>query len=324
MRYSLLLSLSCFLIVQTFAGLCVAQERAEIEKRRFEFQYGATVTDLPADAKVVVWIPIAETSYHQLVELNEVSTPTPATIARDEKYGNKMARFELDAPETGQFAFNLNYNITRGVASKYDEGNGIDEETRNRFLTANANVPIDGAPMELIEDKEIPDVELEAGEMLYEVVEQYMAYDKSKPGYGDGNVLWACDSKTGNCTDFHSVFISLARSQNLPARFEIGFPIGTDPSGIVKGYHCWAWFYADDHGWVPVDISEADKHPEMKEFYFGKLTKDRVAFSVGRDIPLIEKPEVKLNYFVYPYVEVNGEPLAKENIKLDFSYTDIE
>ena len=137
--------------------------------------------------------------------------------------------------------------------------------------------------------------------------------------------MWVCDSRTGNCTDFHSLFISWSRANKIPARFEIGFPLPTERGeGQIKGYHCWAMFHTEDHGWVPVDISEADKHPKMKEYYFGNLTADRVGFSVGRDIVLTPKQEgPPLNYFVYPYVEVDGKPLPKEQIELRFSYKDL-
>ena len=33
-----------------------------------------------------------------------------------------------------------------------------------------------------------------------------------------GDVLWVCDSRFGNCTDFHSLFISWARAKGLPQR----------------------------------------------------------------------------------------------------------
>ena len=127
-------------------------------------------------------------------------------------------------------------------------------------------------------------------------------------------MLWVCDSRFGNCTDFHSLFISLARSRGLPARFEIGLPLPSKRGeGNIGGYHCWALFHHDQKGWVPVDISEADKHPEMKEYYFGNLTENRVTFTTGRDINLVPKQDGgPLNFFVYPYVEVNGKPLAQE------------
>src|SRR5260221_1440440 len=51
-----------------------------------------------------------------------------------------------------------------------------------------------------------------------------MRYDKSGEGWGRGDEMWACDSKRGNCTDFHSVLIGMMRSSGIPARFEIGVP----------------------------------------------------------------------------------------------------
>ena len=148
---------------------------------------------------------------------------------------------------------------------------------------------------------------------------QHMSYDKSRPGYGTGDAVWACDSRFGNCTDFHSLFMSLARSQSIPTQFEIGYPLPTGKkAGQLTGYHCWAWFHQSGLGWQPVDISEADKHPELTDYYFGHLSSDRVAFSVGRDIQLAPAQRGKpLNYFVVPYAEVDG--VAIESSQLDFT-----
>jgi len=110
----------------------------------------------------------------------------------------------------------------------------------------------------------------------------------------------------------------------VPARFEIGFPLAPQRGhGSIGGYHCWAFFFSDEYGWVPVDISEADKHPELKDYYFGNLTEDRVTFSSGRDITLVPKQHAgPLNFFVYPYVEVDDKPLPPAQIRLKVTYTD--
>lgn len=306
------------------AALLLASSSAYAQEttRRFELHYGATVMELAPGATVKVWLPIAKNNEHQTVDLRSASTPAPMDVGYDEKFGNKMGMFEMKVPETGLLSFNLTYDIERHEATPFGSDKMLNEKEREKFLAANQMVPIDGRPLDLISQVEFSEKPLQIGNQLYNVVDDYMKYDKSKPGYGKGDVLWACDSKTGNCTDFHSLFISLARSRSIPARFEIGFPIPADANGSLGGYHCWAWFFAEEQGWVPVDISEADKHPELKDYYFGRLTKDRVAFTTGRDIPLVGKPEVKLNYFVYPYVEVDGKPLEKEKIKLSFSYSD--
>jgi transglutaminase-like putative cysteine protease len=162
--------------------------------------------------------------------------------------------------------------------------------------------------------------------LLYDVVNGHMEYRKDKPGWGQGDAVWACDSKFGNCTDFHSLFISLARAQKIPSKFEMGFSIPEKHGdGLVGGYHCWAWFLPDKKGWVPVDISEANRHPKMQEYYFGNLTEDRVQFSTGRDIELVP-PQAgpPLNFFVYPYVEVDGQPYPAEKVARTFSYKDVK
>jgi transglutaminase-like putative cysteine protease len=159
---------------------------------------------------------------------------------------------------------------------------------------------------------------------LYNIIDEHVVYMKEGTGWGRGDTNWVCESGYGNCTDFHSLFMSLARAQGIPAKFEIGFSIPTDKTaGPITGYHCWAWFHTEQRGWVPVDISEADKRPDMKEYYFGNLTADRVTFSVGRDVQLDPPPAAgPLNFFIFPHIEVGGKALPKENLELQFSFAD--
>src|SRR5262249_52370761 len=153
-------------------------------------------------------------------------------------------------------------------------------------------VPISGKPLSLLSSINLSENKLALARQLYDIVDDHVVYKKEGKGWGRGDTNWVCDNGYGNCTDFHSLFISLARSQGLPSRFEIGFSIPTDkPKGPIAGYHCWAWFHLKENGWIPVDISEADKHPELKEYYFGNLTADRMLFSVGRDLELEPKSE---------------------------------
>jgi transglutaminase-like putative cysteine protease len=149
-----------------------------------------------------------------------------------------------------------------------------------------------------------------------------MTYRKDLDGWGRGDAAWACDSKGGNCSDFHSLFISLARSQGLPARFEMGFGLPVSAGQGEVGYHCWARVKAGD-GWVPVDISEASKLGAKADDYFGKLPANRVLFSVGRDVTLEPKQEGgPLNFFINPYVEVGGQPHPADKVKVKTAFAD--
>jgi transglutaminase-like putative cysteine protease len=298
------------------------------KSREFEFTYGAAVKELPAGAKVRVWIPVPQSSEYQQVKQIGESLPSEPAIATESKFGNKILYFETAAPESGAFDFSVTYQVNRSevLGLKSKSGVELTDAERKLFLAPDAKVPVDGKPVVLLTGLELPKGNpLELGERLYNKVDDHMKYDKSRPGYGNGDSAWACDSRFGNCTDFHSLFISMARSQGVPARFEIGFPLPPERGeGDIGGYHCWALFYADGHGWVPVDISEADKHPDMKKYYFGNLTENRVTFSVGRDLTLMPKQDAEpLNFFVYPHVEVDGQMWPNDKMERHFKFKDV-
>ena len=141
---------------------------------------------------------------------------------------------------------------------------------------------------------------------------------KDNYAYGNGNSVYACDIGVGNCTDYHSYFISLSRTMGVPARFHMGFPIPSGDEGIVKGYHCWADYYIDGKGWYPIDISEADKDPNKIEYFFGTVDESRVEMMVGRDFELDGYGSNPANLFIYPLLEVDDEVSKKFKKKFSF------
>ena len=297
--------------------------------RIFQLDYGATVNDLPAGTRVRVWIPVPQTNGHQRIRSLRKNLPARGEFNIDPVHGNRILSFETTAPASGSIAFNTAYLVRRREVQALE---GMTSRTRlsasqkQLYLSASEKVPLTGKPLDLLAGIEFSTDPLSIARLLYDRVDQHVRYDKSNPGYGNGDVLWVCDSQFGNCTDFHSLFISWARSRGLPARFEIGFPLPPQRGmGSISGYHCWALFHTARRGWVPVDISEADKHPDMKEYFFGNLTESRVTFTTGRDIELVPRQAgPPLNYFIYPHIEVDGKPWPRESIKLVFSYSDVK
>jgi transglutaminase-like putative cysteine protease len=160
--------------------------------------------------------------------------------------------------------------------------------------------------------------DLEKGRTLYDHVLQRMKYDKSGTGWGRGDALYACDARTGNCSDFHAYFIALARSVGIPARFAIGATIPSDKDeGPIAGYHCWAEFLAEGK-WVPVDISESSKKPALAEYYFGHHPANRFELSAGRDLVVEPLPASgPINFLAYPHLEVDGKEVKAET---EFSF----
>ena len=296
--------------------------------RNFKFTYGAVLTNLEPGKSVKVWLPVATGNHDQDVEFLDINQEKFERTA-EKKYGNALIYFEATASDAGEVPIEANYLVTRReLTSESLEPAG---DGAKSFLESSKMVPTSDELRKIVMASagvtESSDGEqaIEVARQLYDGVDNHMKYNKPADikGWGKGDAVWACDSKFGNCTDFHSLFISSARNLNIPSKFEIGFPIPVGSnSGTVGGYHCWAKFLADGK-WLPVDISEADKHPELKEYYFGNLSADRVMFSVGRDLELVPANEAgPVNYLVYPYAEVDGK--QHRGFTKAFRFEDVE
>ena len=319
--------LTGILLTMTGAARNSLWARGAERSRKFRFDYGAGLRGLRRGARIRVWLPVPPSNRDQTVREVARDLPARGTVSREPKYGNRILFFETTVPSSGRLAFSVSYQVERRAiqsAGLKPMPRGLTDKERRLYLSANSKVPISGKPLKLLDGIRLPGSTRQLARTLFDRVDATMRYDKSRPGYGRGDVLWACDSHFGNCTDFHSLFISLARSQKLPARFEIGFPLPEKHGrGTISGYHCWASFYENRSGWVPVDISEADKHPDRRHEYFGNLTANRIALSTGRDLRLVPPQAGRpLNFFVYPYVEIDGKPLPPSRMRLHFSYAD--
>ncbi len=297
--------------------------------RTIEFAYMVEVNNIPPDAEnVSVLIPVPQTDNHQFISDIKIDSPSPYVYLTDNEYGNKIIKIDIDGESVGEsfqakmtfLANRKNYSALDGSLKEIDRPS---ELMRMRFLSPDILIPLDGA---ILEEKEKVVKEgmtdLEKARAIYNDIVATMTYDKSGVGWGRGDAVYACDARAGNCTDFHSLFIGMVRASGIPARFVMGFPLPEDRGeGEIAGYHCWAEFYTDELGWVPVDASEASKNPEKTEFFFGSLDENRVAFTIGRDITLeIEGLSDPLNYLIYPVVLVDGK--EHDEVERHFSFAD--
>ncbi len=282
--------------------------------RTFWFTYRVTIPELPGESqRVDLWVPIPRNNAYQTIDRITLRGNLPYRIDEDPQFGNRMAYFWArgEIPENVQVE--LRFRVTRKTVRALEGSGSAVELTaaeRREFLSPDSLVPINDRILEEVRKAAPRDLPpLQKARAFYDYLVETMTYDKSGEGWGRGDALYACDVRKGNCTDFHSLFISMARAAGIPARFIIGFPVPHTPDeGTINGYHCWAEFFVPGKGWIPVDASEAHKHPDRRDFLFGGLDPDRVAFTLGRDIPLV--PPVssrKLNYFIYPFVLVNGK-----------------
>ena len=298
-------------------------------KRSFQLTYQVHLKDLPADAQELrVWIPLAMSNKYQTIRQRIIQAPVHYQLARDREYGNDILFLSLRKPLPPQLDLSIQYEaVVRGqqyrIAGVKASKPSASDRTMELHLKSNRLMVVDDRMRDLAgaitAKAETP---LEETQAIYRYVIERMTYEKETPGWGKGDTLRACDIGSGNCTDFHSLFISLARARGIPARFQIGLPVPQGTEGKIPGYHCWAEFHLEGIGWIPVDASEAWKDPKKFEYFFGSYDPNRLAFSTGRDIQLIPKPaNGPLNIFFKPYVEVDGESF--EGYETQFQFRDL-
>jgi hypothetical protein len=310
--------------------LALASSALTQDSRHFTFHYAFTVRNLPAGKRVRIWIPAAQSDAYQEVKIISAQGDLLLKKTSEARFGNQIYFAETSGSAQPELHFDVEYDVIRhervalGQTAPHLVATSLSSTEKQQDLQPDVLVPVTGLPADLaVKVTQGLTQPLDKARAIYDYVFTTMRYDKTGTGWGHGDVLYACDAKKGNCTDFHSLFIAMARSQGIPARFEIGFPLPPDKhSAEIAGYHCWSDFWIDGKGWIPVDISEAWKHQEKRDYFFGSHDVNRMQFSIGRDLRLSPPQEGKpLNYFVYPYVEVEGQEFP--NVALAFSFTDV-
>jgi transglutaminase-like putative cysteine protease len=277
----------------------------------FEFVYRVKLPEIKGDARL--WIPLAKTDAFQMVTQEEISIPIKWEKVQDRDYRNDICVLHPQASDSGK-TIELRYLVVRKEKAAY-ASNGEDPA---RFLQPEKLVPINETFKTLAEQATAGKKDdLDRAKALYDHVLRGMRYDKSGSGWGRGDAIYACDARTGNCTDFHAYFIALSRSVGIPARFAIGATIPAEKNeGPIEGYHCWAEFFADEH-WVPVDISEAWKNPQLADYYFGHHPANRFELTKGRDLIVDPAPTTgPINFLAYPLLEMDGKV-----VKTDTTFT---
>ncbi len=270
----------------------------------FDFVYHVRLPDICGPGKL--WLPLAQTDAFQSVEIQELLAPTQVHSLYEIASGNQVLFLEVGPPQSGK-TVEIRYRVRRVDQSPYPVAHSSEQEG----LSPERLVPDADVFRQIAEEvTRGKTTDLMRVRALYDHVIDEVRYARYGSGWGRGDALYACEAKSGNCTDFHAYFIALARSIGIPARFAIGAAIPSErDEGGIDGYHCWAEFFADDRWW-PVDISEADKNSSLASYYFGHQPANRIELSRGRDLVVEPGPASgPINFLAYAHLEVDGQPL---------------
>jgi transglutaminase-like putative cysteine protease len=310
------------------------------ESRTMAVTYKGIVKDVPvATKRLRIWLPVPQESAMQKIRGLEFRGPVDPRITREARFGNALAYYEIDDPTaTAQLApgsktvdwfATFSFTCVRREQvtdlAKVKEDGEEGDATAAEFLKADRLTVVDDRIRKIAaEVTKGKATTVERARAIYDYVSDHMTYDKSGTGWGKGDTNYACDVGRGNCTDFHALFMSICRASDIPAGFEIGLyaPYKRKSDEKPGGYHCWSFFRVPGRAWVPVDISEADRDPARKDYFFGAHTSNRITLSVGRDLVLEPKQDGEpLNYLLNPYAEADGKVLVTTK---EWTCTDVD
>lgn len=268
----------------------------------FVFIYRVKVPELKDTARM--WLPMPATDRFQTVEVVSIQTPGRSQTLEDRAHGNRVLYVELGPADSLQ-PIEMRFRVKRLEKAVYEDASTDPASFLNPERLVPTGGKFDETAKKVLEGKK---GEMVRARALYDHVIDQMRYMKYGEGWGQGDASYACDVKTGNCSDFHSYFIALARASGIPARFAIGASIPSDRNdGGIDGYHCWAEFFAEGKWW-PVDISEGDKYSGLSTYYFGHHPANRIELSRGRDLMVEPAPSSgPINMLAYPVFEIGGK-----------------
>jgi len=270
----------------------------------FDFTYRVRLPRLAGPAQL--WLPLARSNACQDVTVRAIRTPAPWRRLDEHKYGNQVLYLTAGPADSGR-TVEVQYHVRRREQAPYAAAGPV----APFYLDADRLAPTNAAlrDLALTATRDQP-TELRRARALYDLVIARLRYAKYGAGWGCGDATYACRAGHGNCSDFHALFIALARSVGIPARFAVGAAIPSERNdGGCDGYHCWAEFFAAGKWW-PVDLSEANKNFNLASYYFGHQPANRFELSQGRDLVVEPGPAAgPINFLAFPVLEVAGRPV---------------
>ena len=228
-----------FAVILVFQGVPTALADGS---RTFTYKYDVEVGPVPeGEGPVEVFIPIARADSHQEILSREVTASIPGEVKAEDQYGNLFWRGRVEKSDGKPIHVSATYAVRRHVFKneligkvKRTEMTVREKVDHALFLGPNERVPVSGELVTRMA-KEIAPGETNpavVARAIFVYVVDTMEYKKGGKGWGNGDTHWACSERYGNCTDFHALFISLARVRGIPAKFAIGSAV---PEGKSQG-----------------------------------------------------------------------------------------
>ena len=340
---------------------CVWAQASDRPKQASFHVKNAFVVKVPPGAHVVrVWFAVPQEDANSTIANFTATSDAPVRYDWD-SWGNKEGYLEVRNPSGPEIHISEEFDLKRTeMRNKIDPAatrplTDAERAALSRYLQPSTYVIVNDQvrkiSAEIVGGETNP---ILAARKLYDWTMQNIDYWVKDPDHLKaspvGSTEYCLGKKTGNCTDFHSLFASLAISSGIPARMIYGSLLKPTLNGMAidGSYHCWIEFYAPRVGWIPLDASLAniygkefdltDKNKNLVElttatgyhgydrskidYYFGNIDERRVVWSMGRDLMMQPAQEDgPVNSLPKAYVEVDGK--SSSDFTRTFTYKEL-
>lgn len=316
---------------------------------------------VPKGAKMVrIWFAVPQEDAYSVVRNLKVASDYAVHYDRD-SWGNRVGYVDVENPTRDQVILKEEFDLTRTEVRNTMNAAATRPLTEQE-RTALAAYLHPATQVVVNDDIKKLAASITGGETnpvlaarkLYDWTYKNVNYWVKDPDHLKaspvGSSEYCLRTKTGNCTDFHSLFASLAISSGIPIRMVYGSLLKPTLNGmeVDASYHCWIEFFAPRLGWLPLDASLAniyaeeiplnDKNKKLVElttstgyhgadkskveYYFGNLDERRVVWSMGRDLTMQPPQEAgPVNALAKVYVEVDGKESPEWTRQLTYTQT---
>ena len=329
----------------------VAPEAAKSFQFEMTNAYSLKVPEGAQSVKAWFAMPQRDEASQKIAEF-KVDCQYPHEIVKDQ-FGNEFVSINLTNPPAGDLQLTETFKVVRTEIKVDADPAKVDESAEGvdaKYLEENVNIVITpeiaAEAKKVVGDEKNPVI---AARKLYdwtlENIDYWVKDPANKKASGIGSSTYTFETKTGNCTDFHSLWVAMARSQGISSRLVYGsIPKPTlDGKDADQSYHCWPEFYAKGIGWIPHDVAVADlyhdefplteenksgveltsavgyqgKDDKMVDYYFGNIDERRVTWNRGRD-HVLEGASGVIDSLPKAHVEIDGKPVVDWTRKLTY------
>lgn len=326
------------------------------DRATFDVENSLTVNVPAGSRRVRLWFPLPRLDDDQYVGDLEIDGPDGWREATD-ALGNRYVYAAVESPGA-QVHVRARFRVTR------HENNATVDPTRSRplnmterqqhakWLGDDTHVVVDDAIRSVARDiRGSEQNPVRIARAIYDWTLDNVEYWVKDPSKWKASPVGSSDycmtNRTGNCTDFHSLYTALARASGIPTRMKYGSVFKPALDGVDRdaSYHCWPESWFPGLGWVPNDVAVADifagpialdadnrekvtlttasgyEGPDssLVDYYFGNLDPRRVTWSLGRDLALEPRQSAgPVNANPKGYVEIDDAPFGGFTRKMTY------